>query len=223
MVLADTSEINSNVTVNHISREEALHYQKQTQKKDAPENFEITAYETDLNGNVTAVDPLHLGDSLSLRIPNDNNVYSPSTYSQVNGNLNQRFKGIGSFTVYNRGSQDVNASYEQQESVTTNWSVNGTISGNAAFKNAFIGEVGVKIAAGAAFSKTVSKGTKYSASTKVGPGKTLNIDAYQKGGKSSGNLVYKKYNKSGTYLGTYSESNPGGTAPVSGITLDVYN
>lgn len=218
-----TEDVTSNVTVNYMTEEEALKLKEQADKIGYDKEFSVEAFETDLAGNIKEVEPI--GMKLLQRIPpKDGFVYVPYNYSHSTGSINHRFKSIGSFTLTNRSSTPINGTYTQQDTVTTNWSVSATISGSTKFKVKFIGEIEGKIAGGASYSKTTSKGTTYSAGGTVAPGKSINMFAYQKGGKSSGKLYWQKYSPSGSSLvGMYSETTPGGTAPISGITIDVTN
>lgn len=214
---------NENVTTNFMLKEQAEQiYNEVIQKQNKPfYDDNVVAYETDLEGNTVKVEPISRSFML-MAPPKDGFTYSPSGYTYSSGNINARFKSIGSFTLKNNSDVTISAQYEQQTSVTTNWSVSSSISGTAKFKASFLGSITANIGAGAAASKTTSKGTKISVSGTLAPKKSLNMNAYQKGGYSSGYLVWDKYSPSGSKVGTYKESTKG-TAPVNGYTVDVTN
>lgn len=221
-VFAASEDESTEVTVNYVTEQEAMELKEQSDQIGYDEDYDVSAFETDLNGNTIEVDPIG-NVSLQRTPPKDGFTYVPSNYTQSSGSVNNRFKSLGSFTLNNSSSTAINATYTQQDTITANWSVNSSISGSATFKAKFIGQVEAKVASGASYSKTVSKGQKYTAGGTVGPKKSINMYAYQKGGKSSGKLYWNKYSSSGSMLGVYSETTSGGTAPVSGVTIDVTN
>lgn len=219
--MANTINTDSKVTVSYMTQEQAQKNLENVQKVEDIQKEPLMAIETDINGTTKEVEPV--GKLLDLRAPpKDSFRYVPSNYKQSNGSLNPRYKFVGSFSLKNNSSTSINVKYSQQESVTTKMTASTSIEGNTTFKNTFIGEVGAKISAGASVSRTIYKGTTISVSGKVAPNKSINMNAYQKCGKSSGKVIWNKYSSGGSWIGTYSET-ASGTAPVNGTQIDVTN
>lgn len=210
---------NDNITINFVT-EEKLEENFRTSLSQNSSTNEIHAYEIDNEGNSKEVNPI--SNSFRMRKPPvDGFKYSPNSYQHSSGTLNNYFSHVGSFTIKNSGTTSITGKYVQEQSVTTNWSVGGAISAESTFKVAFISQVKAKVAASADYSKTTKAGTTYSVQSTVPPKKTMNVNAYRKGAKSTGKLVWNKYSPSGSLMGIYTETNHSGTAPFNGMTFDV--
>lgn len=150
--------------------------------------------------------------------------YSPTKYSNVD-----YFRLLGEATQANSTSSPVKLSYTQNQTKTVKWDVSGNISASASISSKFIGKIETKIGGSVTRSSTVGASSSISSSTTVPANTRVTIQAYQKGYRSSGSLVWDVYPRSssagtmGSPVGTYTESASGTVLKPSSFTFRTFS
>lgn len=193
--------------------------------------IKVEAWEEDLNGVKVKVKPLserskgfNQNNSTLIGtygVPADGYTYVPEGYFVSNPSPNYKYKVAGVMRMENKSStltlKDV--TYTQQSTVENFWNVGLSISGNATFKTSFLGKLAVTMGGTYDKSKKYSTGTTYSTKVDIPPKTIAYLTNYTVGMYDKGTVRWKKYTKSGTLVGYYSES-AGGTA-VSKSSINI--
>lgn len=180
----------------------------------------VRAWEVDLFGNITEVVPLSQRENSNLQkdgsrvVPDDGFIYVYNRYDPTYVKKDWTYSLAGESRTVNGLTTNVEKSYEQQSTKTTNWTVSASIEGNGKIGADFLAKVEFKIGGSVARSTTTVAGWKDTTKYTVRPNEIAVLKNYHVGVNADGANVYDKYSPSGTSLvGIYYET-AGGTALV---------
>ncbi len=175
-------------------------YKPDIQNEKNLESFDKKAWVTDVDGNVTEVVPV----DFNLRLPSGYS-YSFNAYNQnAVYNNNTKFY-VGEVSVYNGSNTSGTLQYRQGSTESISWDVEGSVSANAEFGNAFLGSIEGSVGVSVGREATSYKSNTVEYSTTVKPYSNKTIKKYHKGHGSGGVVIFKRYDGSGNFAGYYSE------------------
>ncbi len=177
------------------------------------------AWITDLDGNVTEVDPINF----NLRLPSGYGYFFESYNQKSTRTDNTKFY-VGEVSVYNGTSSTGTLQYKQSNTKSVSWQVSSEVSAKAEFGNALLGSIEGSTSVSVGRNATSSQSNSVEYATSVPAYKNRTIKKYHKGYGSGGIVVYKRY-QSGSFAGYYSEesSNWGWVPALNQHSFTVHN
>lgn len=181
---------------------------------------EVKAWEVDLNGNKTEVEPLSKRNSLRY-VPEDGYVYLFDHYNLNNCAKDWHFQSVGTCRIANKTSVNASGTYKQTSRKDTKASVSASITAKTEIKTAFIGEIESSIGITGSWEKTWVAGEEYGIEYTIPARSVIYLTNYQVGVDANGEIVYKKISKQSGLVGYYYESAGGTVLDPNDINIEL--
>lgn len=181
---------------------------------------EVKAWEVDLNGNKTEVEPMSKRNSAKY-VPSDGYIYVFDHYNLNSCAKDWHYQTAGTCRIANKTGTDASGTYKQSSSKTTKASVSGSITAKGEIKAGFMGEIEASIGVTGAWERTWVAGQEYGITYTIPARSTVFLTNYQVGIDANGEIVYKKISNQSGLVGYYYETAGGTVLDKDDINIEI--